>query len=268
MLVLVTQIFRKRGKSLLVYIAIAVALAWMMIAVFPSFSEGAEELQEAFASYPEVFLEAVDVDLAVMLSDLEGFLAAEQYSIMWPLVTIVFALSLGGTAIAGEIETGTLDFLLAQPISRVRVYGGKFIAGLVLIALFTVLTVLSVIPLAKLYGLEVILEAHALMALLGFLFGMAIYAVSLMLSSLFSTRARVFSVAAGVLLSMYAADVVASLKESLSNLKYFSFFHYFDHNAALIDRSISGETVLVFLAVSLTCLIVGGVVFARRDIAD
>ena len=47
-----------------------------------------------------------------------------------PLVT----LSLGGLAIAGELEDGSLGMLLAQPLTRLEVYAGKYAGLLVTVA--------------------------------------------------------------------------------------------------------------------------------------
>jgi len=49
------------------------------------------------------------VDMQSFLASIEGFLAAENYSIMWPIILIILTLSLGASAIAGEIEEGTME---------------------------------------------------------------------------------------------------------------------------------------------------------------
>ena len=55
----------------------------------------------------------------------EGFFNLQPFSILAPLLFIVFAVAKGSDATAGEEERGTLDLLLANPLPRRRVVAGK-----------------------------------------------------------------------------------------------------------------------------------------------
>jgi ABC-2 type transport system permease protein len=50
-----------------------------------------------------------------------GFLSAQLYSVIAPLIMIVYAVIHGTSAIAGEEERGTLALMLANPVPRRRV---------------------------------------------------------------------------------------------------------------------------------------------------
>jgi len=71
----------------------------------------------------------------------------------------------------------------------------------------------------------------------------------------------------GILVAMYALNLIASLKENWEELKYLSFFHYFDYGAALIDKVIAWESLVVFVGVIFVSVIAGAIVFLKRDIA-
>ena len=58
----------------------------------------------------------------------EGFLNLQPFSILAPLLFIIFAIGKGGDATAGEEERGTLDLLLSHPLPRWRLVLEKFAA--------------------------------------------------------------------------------------------------------------------------------------------
>ena len=66
---------------------------------------------------------------------------------------------------------------------------------------------------------------------------------------------------------MYALNIFSTFQESLKDLKYASFFYYYDQNSALIDSHIATLSIVVFLAVGIICTIVGAIAFVKRDIA-
>jgi len=74
------------------------------------------------------------------------------------------------------------------------------------------------------------------------------------------------AITGGLLIIMYALKIFAGFQESLDKLKYVSFFHYYDPNAALVGNHIDTLSIAVFLAVGIITVIIGAVVFVKRDI--
>lgn len=267
MFTLITQTIKKKRNTLLVYVLISIALTWMFTALYPDMAKEADKLNIVFEHYPEKFVKAFDVDMQSFLASLEGFLAAENYSIMWPIILIILVLSLGASSIAGEIEEGTIEILLSQPVSRLKIFFGKYIAGLVVSLSFVWFSIFAVVPLAVLYNIDYQLKNYFTIAILGSLLAIAIFSMSMMFSAAFSTKGKVASLPAGILIFMYAANIIANFKESLQDLRLLSFFHYFDHNKALLYGNINKSAIFVFLGVSIICTLIGALWFEKRDIA-
>jgi ABC-2 type transport system permease protein len=57
-----------------------------------------------------------------------GFLRAEVFSLIGPLLIIIFAVLWGSDVVAGEEDRGTIDILMANPVSRRRVVLEKWAA--------------------------------------------------------------------------------------------------------------------------------------------
>ncbi len=89
------------------------SLALMYVLMFPWVQEEFEgiELPSVYESF---------AGGAGSITEPAGFLATEYFSFV-PLVIIIFAIVAGTAATAGEESAGTLDLLLAQPVSRRRV---------------------------------------------------------------------------------------------------------------------------------------------------
>lgn len=267
MLALIIQTVKKNKGSIIGYVLGSILITWMYVAIYPSISQQKEALTQYIASFPQDVFKAFGFDIQSFLTSLEGYLGGEHFSLIWPIMLIILATSFGAGALAGEIERGTIGILLSQPLSRIKLFLSKYLAGMVVILTFVWVSALAVVPLAALYHLDYQASHYFTLALIGSLFALAIFSVAMMLSSFFSERGRVTLLTTILLIAMYVLRVLSSLKESLGDLKYLSFFHYFDHNRALLENKIDLPSVAVFGGVILVCTVVGLYWFNRRDIA-
>lgn len=264
---IIIRTIKDRAISTLIYILGEIIFLWMYISIFPSMSKQSAELSKAFEAYPESLMKAFGItDMAAMFNHIENFLATENYSFLWPIIAIALVVSIGGYAIAGEIERKTIETLLAQPISRLKLFLAKYLSGLFIYIIFTAITVFAVIPLSKMYDVAYNSSAHISMFFLGLLFGTTIYSLSFLFSAMFSERAKAYFLTVGIVICMYAINIAASLKDSLSDMKYFSFFYYFDTNKALIDHRIEPLSIYVFCSTILICTLLAALIFNRRNI--
>ena len=62
------------------------------------------------------------------LTSPEGYLNSQLYSLLVPILFLIFTIGQGSGAIAGEEEKGTLDILLSNPTTRLQVLIQKFAA--------------------------------------------------------------------------------------------------------------------------------------------
>ena len=267
MLTLFTKTIKKSLISLLIYTTISVAFVWMYVALFPSIFKEREKLKEAFEAYPEGLLQAFAIEIDTFVGSLEGFMAGEYFSFLWPIILIILVITFASAAIAGEIDKGTIELLLAQPISRLKIFLAKYFSGLSIITAFVFLSNFSVVPFATLHNVDYRIQNYLAVSIIGFLFAFAIFGICIMISSFSSTRGRPAAITGGMLIIMYGLNLFSSFQESLSSLKYASFFHYYDFNSAVVDNHIDILNVTLFLAVGIISAIIGAVIFIKRDIA-
>ncbi|OGD56947.1 hypothetical protein A2V71_03070 [Candidatus Berkelbacteria bacterium RBG_13_40_8] len=258
------RVLKDRRILLIIYSLSSIALLWMYIALFPSFQSQSRSLEELIKSYPESFLKAFNFDIN-SLTTIEGFLSTEQFSFVWPLLVIFMTVGYAGSAFAGEIEKGTIEILLSQPISRLKIFFGKYLSGLMMLFIFTFVSVYAAVPLSRSYDISVDSKNFLTMTLLAILFSWAIYAIGIFFSAVFSDKGKVFFLSGIILVAMYVLNILASIKESLSDLKYASFFYYFNPSKALVYNEIDHWSYLIFIGVIVLFTIMGAVYFTKRD---
>lgn len=157
-------------------------------------------------SFPPALVAALRLEV---LGTVEGFLALQLYWFGWLLVLGVYVAYGAAGAVAGDIEDGTMDTLLAAPVSRRRVVLEKYLATL------TAVVVVNVVVLAVVYGgtrlvgepvgARGLLAVHALSV--PYLAFWAAY--GLLVSVLAGRRALAEGVAAGTLVASFLLETVA-----------------------------------------------------------
>lgn len=260
------RIFKDRQQMLFIYLGVNFGLLWMYIALFPTFSSQSAALEEMIKTFPESFMKAFNFDMA-SLNTIEGFLSTEQYSFFWPMLVIALTLGFAGTAIAGEVEKGTIEILLSQPISRTKLFLSRFFAGVYSLLLFAIVSIFIAIPLMEIYKVSYTLNNFFILTLMGFLFGLSILSLGFCFSSIFSDKNKVYFLTGGLVFVSYALNIVSSLKENLDFLKYGSLFYYFNPSQILLHSELSNISILFFVTLTLAAFITGIAWINKRDIA-
>src|SRR6056297_2402115 len=79
-------------------------------------------------SLPPAMQAAFGATGAFSIATIEGFLAVELYQFFWLLLLGVYTAYLAGGLVAGDVERGRMDVLLAAPVTRRRVVVEKFLS--------------------------------------------------------------------------------------------------------------------------------------------
>jgi ABC-2 type transport system permease protein len=267
MLPIIIVKIKDRLLSLIIYCLSAIGFLWMYVALFPSFSDQAEDFQDLFEVFPEGMMDAFGFEGEMYFENINNFLATEMFSFIWPILVIAIGVGIAGSAIAGEIEKNTIETLLAQPISRTKLFFSKYLAGLANIIIFTLISIYSIVPLAEIYNLEYATDNYFLFVSISFLFALSIYSISFLISSLTSKKSLVSFISVGIIVLMYVLNIVANLKESVESIKYSSFFYYYNPTNLLGNGEILDYTYLAFGGTILLSTIAAWYIFNRRDIA-
>lgn len=259
------EIYQRRW-ALFGFSMAAIGFLLLYILIYPSFQNESAKFDELLKSYPKALLEAFNIE-QLKLSTLEGYISVEHFSFVWPLMAIFLSLSLAAVAFAGEVDKGTMAFLLSQPIGRAKIFISKYLSGILAIAGFVVLSIMAMIPLAHIQNLSVNTGNVGKTAVMSFCFAWTIYSLGVLISSFTSERSKSYFVVGGLLLLMYVANIVSGLVKSLETLKYFSFFNYYTPADILTEGTLKISSFIVFVAIAVVSSIIGYVLFLRRDMS-
>lgn len=267
MIRLILETMKERKWPVAIYCIVSIFLTLLYIALFPSLQSQTQQLTEVLKSMPENLLKALGSSPAQLSNfTLEALLASKEFSMVFQFLAAILAISIAGNDIAGEIEKGTIEFLLSQPVSRTKFYFARFVSGIILLIIFAAFSTLIVIPLATAFKVPYDVTVYYKLFWVAILYSTAVYSIAYFFSALFSNKGRVYGISAGIIVFMYLAFLISALKDNLDKLKYLSFFHYFSPDI-LFDNRIDKLGVLIFILTILIFTSIGAIIFSNRDIA-
>ena len=219
--------------------------------------------EQVAQSLPPAMLEAFGVQA---IGSIGGFLGGQIYTFVWLLgLGIYFAYTAAGI-IASDIENDRMDLLLSFPVSRSQLLIEKFAS------LLLPLILLNVVVGGVTYGLvlaigETIDPMHlALAHLLSIPYLLVCAAIGMVLSVLVDRAAIAERAAIGAIFVLWLVESAVGTAENFAWIQHISPTHYYEPTPILLAGTYELMDAGILLAGFLSLLIVGQVLFQRRDI--
>ncbi len=227
--IFIHSLSRSRGTILGWGLSLALLGGYLMN-FYDTFAGQQEQLQQLLAQYPPELMAAFGGMSEIFTP--HGYVNVEFFSYM-PLILGIFAVLTGSGLLAGDEESGTLDLVLAHPVSRTAIYLGRlaaFVVSTLAILFIAWLGFVVVIPniALELKPDEMALPFLSLLATL-ILFG----GLALLLSMLLPSRRLAGMVAGLLLVASFFIETLARLDEDLEALSKLSPLHYYQGGLAL-----------------------------------
>ncbi len=238
-----------------------VAVALMYAAFWPSMRS--PEMARAIAAYPQDLLAAFNY---TDITTVQGYLGGAVYGLLVPLLLAVFMISAGARSIAGDEDAGTLDLVLAHPVSRralaLQRLGGLLL-GMAAVAVVLFAAMLAVRSAFQLDGVGTggFLAMNLHLLLFGACFGTLAYAIGAATGS----KAVALGASAGLAVLAYLANSVFPQVEALAWTRNASPFHWYLGGSPLIN-GIQWSGALALLITTAVLAALGTAVFTRRDV--
>jgi ABC-2 type transport system permease protein len=255
---------RSSARAILWWSAGIVALVSLQVAVYPSIRDnpGMKKLTE---DYPEALKAFIAFGGGFDYTSPAGYLGSELFSFVLPLLLMIAAIGAGARAIAGEEEAGTLDLVLANPISRSRLVVDRFAAlvaevAAIALVLWAALAVACAIASMQV-GVGHLASAVADAALLAILYG----ALALLVGAATGRRAVAIAVAAAAGVAAYIVNALAALVDVLGPAQKASPFYHYAAGDPLRQGLSPGHTALL-LAATLLLAAAAPYALSRRDV--
>lgn len=249
------------GKALAGWCVGTVAYVALIAAIFPSVA-GSGSIDKLVERYPDVLKSLFGIGGS--LSSGAGFLDAELFSFMLPLLVLVLAVGSGARAFAGEEDAGRLELLLAYPVRRCAVVLAKGAAVAAETLALCACSGIAIAVLDPIFGLDLsagpIAEAVAGLFLLGLLFGW----LALGVGAATGKRGLAVALPAGLAAAGYLVSGLHSLAGWLDPFRFLSAFWWL--GTSPLQNGIRGWGALVVAAAAGAVLLMGAVLVERRDL--
>lgn len=260
---LVRQTLRWNGVRLAIVAVAAIGWTLLIPVIYTTFSPMLKELVNS-GIVPRQLMSFGSGDFF----SLTGAIAfGMQHPITIALVAI-FALWSPVAAIAGERERGTLEVLLARPLSRRRLLASVALAvGVIVAVMVAALLAGTMIGIGiEGVGSEVDLARMPLVWLNGFLLWTSFGAFALAASATFDRAGPAIGLSLAYLLVAYFLVILGSLWEAAAWTQTYSLFNYFQVQDWLNGTG-SWFDIGLLVVTTVVPLAWAWIVFPRRDLA-
>lgn len=265
MKLLIKTEFKRNFRLFLLWAVIIIGLSLLMLSLYPTFQGSFGDIEAFLSSYPQGFLEAFGLgEGGLDMTTAYGWFGMEGYLFV-VLLGGSYSAILGSSILSKEEDDKTIEFLLSKPISRNHILIGK---GLVTVINLVLLNLILFITLLITFSIvdKVDFVTTVLLCLGGLILDLIFASISMAIS-IFVTKSRIImSISVGVVIGLYFLDIIATLTEKLTFLKYLTPYEYVN----AIDIINHNKIEPVYLLISIGIIIISGFVtwyfYNRKDI--
>ena len=237
-------------------------VALLYTSYYPSVSQ--PSMVAALKNYPEGLKKAFNMQ---DVASPAGYLGSAVFGLLVPVLLAIFMIVAGSRAIAGDEEAGTLDLVLAHPVSRPRLLLSRLAAlstEVLAVSAVVYLLVLAVARPAKVSSIGIGHLAAATVQLA--LFGICIGALTFAAGAATGRRSTAVGIGTVVAVLGYFANNLAPSVHSLAWAQRLSPFYYYLHGEPLV-HGLQPVDCLVLLGAAAAFTALGLALFRRRDIS-
>jgi len=240
-----------------------VAYAFVIAAIFPSI-EGSPSISDLLESYPEAVKSLFGLAGGVDIGTGAGFVDAELFSFMLPLLAIALAIGSGARTLAGEEDAGRLELVLAYPIARRAAVLQKGTAVGLEVFGFCAVAFASLALASPTFDLGLSFERLA-----GAMVGIGLLALlhgwlALAIGAAWPSRAAAIGIPAALAAAAYLVGGLHGLAGWLDPLRFASSFWWIGQSP--LSNGVEWWRFLVVAGVAAAILLVASRLIERRDL--
>lgn len=257
-----TKTIFERKISTLIWTVVFALYVVLIVVLFPALKES---LGQALQNVPESMQGLLGN--ASDYQNINGYIDIQIISQMI-FLTLILGIILGTSLLAGDEKSGTLHTLLAQPVSRTKVYVQKFISMVLILAVTCFIgistgVVLGALPIGELENVDLIRTLQGIFMI--WLLTVAFATLAFAMGAITGSRGVAGIVAGLYAFGAYMITTLAASAKSLDTLNTFSPFHYFNQ-PSIMKTGLDTGNIAVLCVATIILFVVGLVIFKRRNI--
>jgi ABC-2 type transport system permease protein len=200
------------------------------------------------------------------LSTLGCYLATEYLGFIWVLIIAAAGITFATKSFSSEIDAGTMELVMAQPISRRTFATTRALALAVFLAIQLLATTVPIWLTALAIGVEVDVGNLAVLTGGGFAMALALSGLAFLFSSASRESGKPAGILGAILGIMWILHFMAAQASWAKSLEVVNIFKYWRPAELIESGSWPAEAWLVLGGVALVSVVAGVIVFTRRDV--
>jgi ABC-2 type transport system permease protein len=256
----------QRRRGLVWWVVGVMALISIDMLLYKSIKQDTQDLNKLVNSMP-AGIKALFAGNADFFSQ-TGFLSGRIYYLLLPLLLSIFTIGVGSGLIGKEERQGTLELLLARPLSRIKLLLGKFGAGVVLMAILGFFALLTALICLRPSGIDAVSFKEITLVTLNTILLSALFGTIAFTLSCFGGKVRGMATGLAALIA-FGSYLLASLESLVSWIVWPARllpYHYYNPNGILEGHTYGLKSLLGFGIVIALMLVAAWIGFRRRDI--
>ncbi len=249
-------------KSLLIWCLCVSGMGFICLLLFSSVKESMVGMAESFASMG-AFSEAFGMT-QLSIATLAGFYATEVGTIH-SLGGAMFAAIISAGMLSKEEDGHTSEFLFSLPISRLKVILSKWCSIVTNIVIFNVVSVCVYVLAIYILGEEMPMREFFLYHIMQIIMQIEIAGICYGVSAFM--KKNKLGIGLGIVLLLYAYDLMARVVPDLSDYKIISPFSYANAADILSKGEISATGFIIGVVLLIISVCIAHIVYKKRDLA-
>jgi ABC-2 type transport system permease protein len=207
--------------------------------------------------------------VGIQLGSIEGYMASIVL-VYIPILLGIYCIIASTSTLAGEEDNGTLELIVAMPLSRWQIFTAKAMALSFVVLFITIIAsignafVLAVIKINTPINVTPFGLFTALMSSLPLAFGFIM--IGLFLGAILPNRRLSATVMTVFFIASFFGENIAGMVKSLEPLRYFSLFNYYNTTETIFTEGTKLSNILILLGIAAVFYILALICFSRRNI--
>lgn len=251
-------------KSTIIWSISLVAVAVLMLSMFPAINKDAAGFKKLLGAYPPAVTKAMGISIDSITSFL-GF-----YSTLTLLYVLlcgaIQAMNIGTSIISKEVREKTADFLLTKPVKRHEIITAKILAAIVSL-IFT-----NIIYIAGASIMAEVVKTTSFNYKIFFMLSLTVFFVQLMFMSLgiivsviMPKIKSVLTISISVVFGFFFIEMFSSIIGD-DNSRYITPFKYYDPAYIIKNSSYESKFIIIEIIFIIVTLSVSYFLYAKKDI--
>ena len=258
--------FRRNALSLIVWTIILTFLIAATMSVYPTFLGNQSKIMGMLSLIPKEALQFKGISNFSDLLSVLGFYAVNNIIYML-VIGSVYSIVLSSNILLKEEYNKTAEYLLTRPVTRSEIFLSKLAVIVINVFILNVVTTIIgfiFIELVKKgsFSINAFLILSLYTLLLNFLFA----STGLFLSTMVKRPKPITTFSIGLVIILYFVFTISKITESVTLLGYLTPFKYVDTNVIDPAYRLHPVSLIYFVGISMTLLVLSYRVYLRKDI--